>query len=332
VGCRTPALAVSAGGAAGRAVRERRATKIEESAISPHEGRKRSGTLSDHGNRFRSLASVCASRSTAVFDLIIPRSRVRVPPAPRWSCMRTMAGGSLPSAAGEAPVAVLCPARVSSLRDAELDALVAEAVVDCYDEHAQLSGLFAMIEDNLVAPFGTEVLGVPVVVRKVDRRSSGIVATCHRGRLRRPLVVVDETRRRDSAPGRHRPHSFPVGRRPGRSEGSVRPRPRDEHHSDRRDVGCPDRHGLRRRHGGGQAAHPFLSHRIRRRGRALQRGRLRFRTNRRHRSPCGATTSTHSARTSVAASASPKRRRDRAVPGRRPQQLHERLRRARRRR
>jgi hypothetical protein len=100
-------------------------------------------------------------------------------------------GGSPSSAVGGAPEAVLYPARVSSLSDAELDALVAEAVVDCYDEHEQLSGLFAMIEGDLTVPFETEVLGVPVVVRKVDLRSSGIVAICHRGRLRQAIGVLD---------------------------------------------------------------------------------------------------------------------------------------------
>ena len=100
-------------------------------------------------------------------------------------------GGSLSSAAGEAPEAVLYPARVPSLSDAELDALVAEAVVDCYDEHEQLSGLFVMIQENLAVPFGTEVLGVPVVVRKVDLRSSTIVAICHRGRVRQAIGVLD---------------------------------------------------------------------------------------------------------------------------------------------
>ncbi|MFF5075792.1 hypothetical protein ACFY36_01990 [Actinoplanes sp. NPDC000266] len=52
---------------------------------------------------------------------------------------------------------------MSSLSKTELDALVAEAVVDCYDEHEQLSGLFAMIEGDLAVPFETEVFGVPVV-------------------------------------------------------------------------------------------------------------------------------------------------------------------------
>ncbi len=69
--------------------------------------------------------------------------------------------------------------------------MVAEAVMDCYDEHEQLSGLFAMIESEMTMPFETEVLGVPVVVRKVDLRSSGIVAICHRGWLRQAIGVLD---------------------------------------------------------------------------------------------------------------------------------------------
>ncbi|MEV0900391.1 hypothetical protein [Actinoplanes sp. NPDC049802] len=65
---------------------------------------------------------------------------------------------------------------MSSLSDSEFDALAAEAVVDCYDEHEQLSGFFAMIGGDLAVPFETEVLGLPVVIRKVDRHSSGVVA------------------------------------------------------------------------------------------------------------------------------------------------------------
>jgi hypothetical protein len=93
--------------------------------------------------------------------------------------------------ANEPPVAFVYAARVSSLSEAELDALVAEAVVDCYDEHEQLSGLFVMIQDNLAVPFATEVLGVPVVVRKVDLRSSGIVAICHRSRMRQAIGILE---------------------------------------------------------------------------------------------------------------------------------------------
>jgi hypothetical protein len=80
---------------------------------------------------------------------------------------------------------------VGSLSRAELDALVAEAIVDCYDDDEQLTGLYTMIEDNLALPFTTEVLGVEVTVRKVDLRDGGIVAICHRGGLRQAIGILD---------------------------------------------------------------------------------------------------------------------------------------------
>lgn len=80
---------------------------------------------------------------------------------------------------------------MSSRSEAELDALVAEAVVDCYDEVEQLSGLFTMIHDNLLVPFMTEVLGVQVTVRTVDLRAYGIVGICHRGRMRQAIGILD---------------------------------------------------------------------------------------------------------------------------------------------
>ena len=94
-------------------------------------------------------------------------------------------------AAGEALEAVLYPARVSSLSGTELDALAAEAVVDCNGEREQLSGLFPMIREHPALPSDTRLLGVPVQVREVVLRSSGIVATCHRGRLRQAIGVLD---------------------------------------------------------------------------------------------------------------------------------------------
>lgn len=80
---------------------------------------------------------------------------------------------------------------VSQLSRAELDELVAEAVVDAYNDDEQLTGLYTMIEDNLAMPFDTTVLGVEVTVRKVDLRADGIVAICHRGRDRQAIEVLD---------------------------------------------------------------------------------------------------------------------------------------------
>ena len=55
---------------------------------------------------------------------------------------------------------------VSELSEAELDALIAQATVDCCNEDEELAGFAAMIEDNLAVPFETTVLGVTVTVRK----------------------------------------------------------------------------------------------------------------------------------------------------------------------
>jgi len=48
------------------------------------------------------------------------------------------------------------------LSTAELDAMVAEAIVDAYGEHEQLAAFQAVIEDRLALPFTTVVLGIPV--------------------------------------------------------------------------------------------------------------------------------------------------------------------------
>ncbi|HEX3956476.1 MAG TPA: hypothetical protein VHZ03_07565 [Trebonia sp.] len=58
---------------------------------------------------------------------------------------------------------------------AELDALAAEATVDCYNEEEQVTGFFVMIADNLAVPFETTVLGVTVTVEKINQTASGFV-------------------------------------------------------------------------------------------------------------------------------------------------------------
>lgn len=80
---------------------------------------------------------------------------------------------------------------VSELSEADLDELVAQATVDCYNEDEELAGLAVMLEDNLAVPFETTVLGVPVTVRKIDQTESGIVAICVRGKHRQAIPVLD---------------------------------------------------------------------------------------------------------------------------------------------
>ena len=80
---------------------------------------------------------------------------------------------------------------MKKLSRAELDDLIAEAIVDAYDDSEQLTGLYTMIEDNLAMPFDTVVLGVEVTVRKVGLRDNGIVAICERGKDRQAIGILD---------------------------------------------------------------------------------------------------------------------------------------------
>ncbi len=75
---------------------------------------------------------------------------------------------------------------------AELDRLVEEATIDCYNEAEQLGGLYTMIEENLALPFETQVLGVLVLVEWIDLTDyDEIVAVCRRGRKRQRIPLID---------------------------------------------------------------------------------------------------------------------------------------------
>jgi hypothetical protein len=75
---------------------------------------------------------------------------------------------------------------------AQLDAMVEEATVDCYNESEQITGLFTLIEDELRVPFKTQVLGVEVMVERVDLNGEDqIVAICSRKKLRQSIPLLD---------------------------------------------------------------------------------------------------------------------------------------------
>ncbi|HSA53404.1 MAG TPA: hypothetical protein VLH10_25240 [Yinghuangia sp.] len=77
-------------------------------------------------------------------------------------------------------------------RESGPGALVAEAVVDCWGEDEELTGLFAMIEEHLQVPFATEVLGVPVTGKAVEfGADGGIVAICATGAHRQAVGLLD---------------------------------------------------------------------------------------------------------------------------------------------
>lgn len=83
--------------------------------------------------------------------------------------------------------------RMGRLSKTRLDALIAEATVDAYNEAEQAMGFFTMIEDNLALPFETEILGMKVTVERVDiTEDNAIVTVCRRGneRLRVPILDI----------------------------------------------------------------------------------------------------------------------------------------------
>jgi len=78
------------------------------------------------------------------------------------------------------------------LGTARLDRLVEEAIVDCYNESEQATGLYTMIDNKLALPFETMVLGVPVTVEGVDLTQQGeILAVCRRARGPQTVPIID---------------------------------------------------------------------------------------------------------------------------------------------
>lgn len=74
----------------------------------------------------------------------------------------------------------------------ELDALIEEATVDCYNEEEQITGLFTMIEEHLALPFQTAALGVTIKVAKVDLTvNHEIVAICRRDGHTQAIPILD---------------------------------------------------------------------------------------------------------------------------------------------
>jgi hypothetical protein len=80
---------------------------------------------------------------------------------------------------------------MTGLSDAELNAMIEEATVDCNDEEEALTGFAALVEENLEVPFETTVLGVTVTVTGVTHTSHGLVADCARGRHRQAIHLLD---------------------------------------------------------------------------------------------------------------------------------------------
>ena len=75
---------------------------------------------------------------------------------------------------------------------AALDAMIAEATVDCYNDSECVTGFYTMLEDHLAMPFQTVVLGVEVTVTGVDLgEDEQITAVCMRGRAKQRIPILD---------------------------------------------------------------------------------------------------------------------------------------------
>jgi hypothetical protein len=78
-----------------------------------------------------------------------------------------------------------------SFSKAKLEKLIEEAVVDAYGEEEQVGGFRTMMEEHLALPFSANILGVDVVVEKVDMARDGqIVAIC-RDKTQQRIGILD---------------------------------------------------------------------------------------------------------------------------------------------
>ena len=74
----------------------------------------------------------------------------------------------------------------------ELDQLIEQATIDCYNDSEQVTGLFTLLEEHLRMPFQTKVLGVAVTITSVDLTTSDqIIAICQRDGHRQTIPILD---------------------------------------------------------------------------------------------------------------------------------------------
>ena len=74
---------------------------------------------------------------------------------------------------------------------ARLKALIEEAILDAYNESEQRTGFYTMLDEYLITPFDTQILGVTATVERIDlTNDEQIVAICRRGRLRQAIPIL----------------------------------------------------------------------------------------------------------------------------------------------
>ena len=79
-----------------------------------------------------------------------------------------------------------------SLSKTKLEKLIAEAVVDAYNEQEQTVGFLTMMQEHLALPLSVSILGVESVVEKIDLTRDGqIVAICRQDKVRQRIGILD---------------------------------------------------------------------------------------------------------------------------------------------
>ena len=82
--------------------------------------------------------------------------------------------------------------RRRALHEARLDRRIEDAIIDAYNESEQRTGFQTMLADHLQLPFETRVLGLPVLVERIDlTEAEEIIAICRRGRHRQALPILE---------------------------------------------------------------------------------------------------------------------------------------------
>jgi hypothetical protein len=77
--------------------------------------------------------------------------------------------------------------------NAELDSLIDEITVDCYDEHEQLQGFENAFDEDATLPCRGTVIGEEVQVLHVGQANNRheLIATCQRNGRRYELALLD---------------------------------------------------------------------------------------------------------------------------------------------
>ena len=84
------------------------------------------------------------------------------------------------------------PPKARVITTAEYEEMAEAATVDAYGAAEQATGWHCVIDEHLRKPFETEVLGVPVLVEKIDLGDDdSIVAVCRRGKHRQTVPILD---------------------------------------------------------------------------------------------------------------------------------------------